>query len=66
MKLVNYLFRRTDFDLEEDDVESIFLLDYEPILDTILALNTVDLSKDEAQDFYKISHPSHPIPLAPI
>lgn len=41
MKLINYLSKRIDFDLEEDDVESIFSLEDEPILNTILVTTPI-------------------------
>lgn len=61
--------KKIGFDLDEDEVESIFSLDDEPNQETLIALNIEDSSKDELQDLFKISptkQPSNPIPLTPV
>lgn len=68
MKLINYLAQKTRFNLKEEDVESIFTLDDEATLETILVLHQEESSDDEFNDFFKVisSYSGHPIPLAPV
>lgn len=48
VKLVDYLAKETSYGLNEEDIESVFSLEEEPMPETLLALKVEDSSNDKA------------------
>lgn len=61
VQLIQFLAMKTGFDPDDTEVKSIFSLNDEPILETIISLKVYDSSAEEApQDLFKISPVSQP------
>jgi hypothetical protein len=68
LKLIDFLAQNTQFNPDDDEVESLFSLTDEITLDTIAAVAD-ESSDDEIYELYQAQptiSPSHPIPLAPV